>query len=326
MKKRLILITQGVSRVVTPILTQNDVEVVGVVESAPRGYSLELNKSSAIRTIFQRGEKILWPAASLMSAAQKNNIPYFLLHKSNKTDLAYWIKEIKVDVVVVFSMSQLLPQEILDIPSIGVLNLHPSLLPAYRGANPWFWMYYDSVPQGGVTLHYVDAGEDTGDIVFQCTYDIPLGMRSPVMQDLAIGKHGVDLILKALKKIGQGDALPRFVQPEQSPTARARNIKPEEHRTLIDWAHWPIERVWHVMRGTELWLNCIDQPTGIYSGQRWVVGEFTKTIGVPKNENLGQVRKDSRGFYVQCRDGIVRIHVGFKVYPLLRHMAQKLLK
>lgn len=323
--KRIILITQGVSRVVMPILEQRDVEVVGVVESAPRSYGPEQVKSISLRSTIDGLRKLVRPAASLETVVNSHNLPYFLLHKANKGEFANWLKDMRVDLVVIYSMSQILPQDILNIPRLGVLNLHPSLLPAYRGANPWFWMYHDAVPQGGVTLQYIDAGEDTGDIVYQCTYDIPPGMKSPPMQDLAVGKHGVGLILKALRQIGHGNALPRLAQPAQSPTARARNIKPEEHRSLIDWIHWPIEHIWHVMRGTELWLNCIDQPSGIYTGQRWVVDDFEKTHAAVQADASGQLKKDAKGFYVQCRDGIIRVNVEFKLYPILRTMARRLL-
>lgn len=326
MKKRLALITQGVSRVVPPILTQGDVEVVGIVESAPRGQKMGQEKSTIIHTILRRARQLMRPEASLESVARKNNLPYFLFQKEKANDFSIWLKEMRVDLVVIYSMSQLLPKDILSIPSFGVINLHPSLLPSYRGANPWFWMYYDTASQGGVTLHYVNTGEDTGDIIYQHTYDIPPGVKSPAMQDLAIGKHGVDLILKALKRIGQGSALPRLPQPAQTPTARARNIKPEEHRVLIDWAHWPIERIWHLMRGTELWLNCIDQPRGIYSGQRWVVDEYAKTKSAAQHNIPGQLKKDELGFYVQCHDGLIRVHAKFKFHPALRTIANWLFK
>lgn len=326
MKNRLVLITQGISRVVMPILTQRDVEVVGIVESAPRDYSRRPTRAMTLRTVLARALAMIRPAPSLESVSKQHNLPYFLLHKANGKEFANWLKEIRVDLVVIYSMSQLLPQEILDIPSIGVLNLHPSLLPAYRGANPWFWMYYDAVSQGGVTLQYIDAGEDTGDIVYQRTYAIPLGMKSPAMQDLAIGKHGVDLILETLKQVGQGNALPRSVQPAQSPTPRARNIKPGEYRMLIDWDQWPIDRIWHLMRGTELWLDCINQPTGIYSGQRWVVDDFEKTNCTVQTAAIGQVKKDEKGCYVQCRDGIIRVHAEIGLYPVMRTIAKRLLK
>jgi methionyl-tRNA formyltransferase len=328
LKKRLVLITQGVSRIVTPVLEQDSVEVVGIAESAPRDYSLVHSKTGAllsvIRSIYRMGRSV----ETLEKVAQKRGIPYFLLHKSNQSDFKLWLKDRRVDLVVIYSMSQLLEQDVIKIPSLGILNLHPSLLPSYRGPNPSFWMYYDAVRQGGVTLHYVDSGEDTGDIVYQRNYDIELGIRSTDLDDKVIGKHGVDLILEALEWINQGRSLPRLPQPEYSPTVRARNIKPEEHRTLIDWAQWPVERIWHLMRGTESWMDCIDQPRGIYSGQRWIVDHFekTKTRKLEQPVLASKPRRDAKGYYVQCRDGIIRIHVGFRAHLFLRALVMRILK
>ena len=59
---------------------------------------------------------------------------------------------------------------------------------------------------------------------------------------------------------------------------RARNIKPNEHKNFIDYKHWSVERVWHFLRGTESWLNALDQPGGIFKGQRWTILEFKKGI------------------------------------------------
>lgn len=174
--------------------------------------------------------------------------------------------------------------------------------------------------RGGVTLHYVDPGEDTGDIVFQCGYEFPLGVKSPDIQDVAIGKHGVDIILEALNIVSAGQQLPRTPQPAQSTTARARNIKPDEHKDIIEWSLWPIERVWHLMRGTELWLNCIEQPSGIYSGQRWRVMNFERHKNTVELRQLAQVNKDAVGYYVQCRDGIIRLEVDFNWKDYLKRV------
>ncbi len=310
-KLRVVIITQGISRVVNPIFNQSLIKVAGICESAPRNFVKSGSDKPAIKFFFKHFLSFIRHSPTLKKKSTSAGIPYFLLHKKNLTELHNWLNVLKVDVVVIYSMSQLLPMEILEIPRLGVLNLHPSLLPAYRGPNPWFWMYLNGENQGGVTLHYVDEGEDTGDIIYQRTYEIPLGMKSPEMQDLAVGKHGVEIILEAFKQISQGAELPRIRQVPQSTTARARNIKTEEHQSFIKWEIWSIERIWHLMRGTESWLNCIDQPFGIYTGQRWIVKDFSKKSAIFDQRELGQVKKDEEGFYVQCRDGIIRLDVNF---------------
>jgi len=202
---------------------------------------------------------------------------------------------------------------IFSIPKYGTINLHPAFLPSYRGPNPDFWMYYDGVRKGGVTLHYIDKGEDTGDIIYQENYDIPLGMKSPDMLDLSVNKIGVNLILKALENI---ENLPGKKQPENSPTPRARNIKEDEHKTIIKWENWKIERIWHLLRGTELWLNALEQPNGIYKGQRWIVEDFEKSNF--SNYKVSKIYKEKGRYFVVCRDGRIFLNLkfGFKNFVL----------
>lgn len=322
-RPRVVIITQGISRIVNPILNQTIVEVVGICESAPRNFVKSDSDKPTLKKYVKQMLAVSRKNDALKNKSTSAGISYFLLHKENLAAFRDWLDALKPDLVVIYSMSQLLPHEILGISRLGVLNLHPSLLPAYRGPNPWFWMYFNCEKHGGVTLHYVDAGEDTGDVIFQRIYEIPLGMKSPEMQDLAIGKHGVEIILEAFKQISQGTELPRLKQPAQSVTARARNIKPEEHRSLVCWETWPIERIWHLMRGTESWLNCTDMPAGFCTGGRWLVQEFSKQSAIIDPSDLGQVKNDDQGFYVQCRDGIIRLEVKFSPWVFVRSILKR---
>jgi methionyl-tRNA formyltransferase len=307
MEVRIVLITQGLSRVVSPLIN-SEFNIVGIIESATRNYG---QNSKPHRRNFKNLLGFTKQKQTLENLSAQLSIPYFFFRNNNK-DLISWLNSVKPDLIVVYSMSQLLHAKILEISPLGVINIHPSLLPDYRGPNPWFWMYYNGDKQGGVTLHYLDSGEDTGDIVYQKKYDIPLGMKSPHMQDVAIGKIGVEILLKALSILSCGEKLPRIEQPVTSGTERARNISVDEHDSLIDWKNWPIERIWHFMRGTELWLNSIHQPSGVFKGLRWKVLEFEKCDSA-NTKISGSVERDSTGYYVVCRDGAIRLDVKFRL-------------
>ncbi|WP_281085258.1 formyltransferase family protein, partial [Methanosarcina acetivorans] len=75
------------------------------------------------------------------------------------------IRNLEPDLIVVFSMSHLLKENVFNVPSYGTVNIHYSYLPEYGGPNPLFWQYYDYILDPGVTLHYVDKGEDTGNVI-----------------------------------------------------------------------------------------------------------------------------------------------------------------
>lgn len=319
---RILLITQGVSRIVQPVISTGH-EIVGILESMPRDFSGVHRRSIVFDFLskayyFFKNKKL-----SLGDFCTDNKIPYNIIWRGNQSEVRAWVEELSPDLVVVFSMSQLLKNEILEIPRLGVINLHPSFLPSYRGANPDFWQYYDMEMTPGVTVHYVNAGEDTGDIIYQEKMHIPLGTKSPVRLDKLIGELGTSLVLKAINAIARGDA-PRTPQPAQSTTARARNLKLEEHTQIIDWENWPIERVWHVLRGTELWLNAITQPSGLMAGQRWSIYEYEK-ITVPPSGlgNFGALGEYNGRACIFARDGVIYIGIEFDIKKAVLTILQK---
>lgn len=306
-KLRIVLITQGVSRVVVPLLNSGH-EIVGILESMPRGFDENKKKSLVIGLLKKIYSAIKGSDYCLRDFCLARKIPYNFIWKKNAVAISSWLNFLRPDLIVVFSMSQLLRNEILKIPPLGVINLHPSILPSYRGANPDFWQYYDMEMHPGVTVHYLDSGEDTGDIIFQDRIYIPLGTKSPARLDKMIGELGVFLLLRAVDAIAQGNA-PRKSQPKISPTARARNLLPDEHIRIIDWECWPIERVWHVLRGTELWLNAIAQPGGVWKGQRWSIEEYEKTD--VQQGDLGCIGIYKKRKCIFVRDGVIYIRIHF---------------
>lgn len=299
------IITMGISRILEPILNIHN--VVGIIEPAPR--NSETNQKSsvfkALKSVYSIFKK---QAKTLKFYSKEKNIPYYYMDNGSDKNLEKWVKEKNPDVIVVYSMSQLLKENIFSIPKYGTINLHPALLPSYRGANPDFWMYHDGVKEGGVTVHYIDKGEDTGDIIYQEKYDFPLGLKSPQMLDLSIGKIGTNLLLKVLENI---EELPRKKQPKESPTIKAKNIKLDEHKSTIDWQNWEIERIWHLLRGTELWFNALEQPKGIYKGQRWTIEEFDKC---DTNEyQISKIYKENGVNFIACKDGKIFLNLEFSL-------------
>lgn len=315
---RVLLITQGVSRLVEPLFGSSH-KVVGVLESMPRDYHRRKPPGFIFRALSFLYKLFKPGILDLRSYCRGKDVPYNFLCVGREAEVTKWIGLIKPDLIVVFSMSQLLRQDVISIPRCGVINMHPSWLPEYRGPNPDFWQYYDVELNPGVTIHYIDAGEDTGDIIFQDRASINLGEKSPVVLNKLIGDVGVPLILTAIDAIECGKA-PRIKQPDNSPTGRARNLKANEHANIIDWQNWPIERVWHVLRGTELWLNAVPAPRGIYTGQRWVVGEFVKVESVESPGTLTQFRGRN---CIAAKDGYVFLSICFNFKKMVIGILQK---
>lgn len=113
-----------------------------------------------------RGRKKEITPGPVCEEALRRKIRIFQPEKVRRnTELISCIREMKPDVIVVAAFGQILPQEFLDIPKYGCLNVHASLLPAYRGAAPIQHAILDNCEKTGVTIMRMNAGLDTGDIV-----------------------------------------------------------------------------------------------------------------------------------------------------------------
>ena len=209
--------------------------------------------------------------------------------------LEAWIRERNPDVIVVYSMSELLRKNIWSLPRLGTINLHPSLLPSYRGPNPFFAMYADMTPEGGVTVHYIDDGEDTGDILAQASFPIPLEMRSSEFVRIT-QERGAALMVEVLEKLASGETAGTR-QPTTSPTPRAQNLTIKEMWERIDWDSWPTERIFHCLRYLEPRLHEIES-LELPWHSRWEVADFTTTL--PKTTS-----EKNSGIFINGKNGSI---------------------
>ncbi|MDB4609495.1 formyltransferase family protein [Verrucomicrobia bacterium] len=320
---RIIILTTGISRIVAPLLSSEH-KIVGIIEVAPRNKKKQPIPYQLLWTITKIPHLMINGPITLKQFSKSKQVPYFYMDSTSDGDVKDWIKTKSPDLIVVYSISLLLKRDIYSIPKHGTINVHSSFLPDYRGPNPDFWQYYDLEMTPGVTIHFLDDGEDTGDIICQQRTTVKLGLKSPARLDALISQLGVKLLLKSIKQIKDKN-IQRIKQDRQSTTVRARNIKLHEHKSIIDFENWPIERIWNVMRGTELWLNCVDQPKGIYSGSRWIVEGYSKqNIDYDKNE-AGNINKLKNRYFVSCKHGKIYVTKKFSLKNLLKHGKDKFL-
>lgn len=145
--------------------------------------------------------------------AEERGIPVYQPERIRKDpELIDKIRQMKPDVIVVVAFGQILPQEVLDIPKYGSVNVHGSLLPKYRGAAPIQWSVINGDKITGITTMYMDAGMDTGDMIEKFELEIlesdTYGTLYEKMKIL-----GGKAIISTLEKIADGTA-PRKKQPE----------------------------------------------------------------------------------------------------------------
>ena len=164
--------------------------------------------------------------------------PLSLLSK----DLKYQLKELKPDIFVIVAY-KILPNELIDIPIHGAINLHASLLPKYRGAGPIQWALMNGDKNTGVSIFQIKQKVDTGDILFQKRIKIfdednmlSLGMR--------LCETGAMMIIKTMNSIEEGK-----IQPiKQNPDMATKAPKITKEMTVIDWS-WPAYKIHNWVRG-----------------------------------------------------------------------------
>ena len=141
------------------------------------------------------------------------------------------IRELSPDLILVAAFGQILPKELLELPKFGCLNVHASLLPAYRGAAPIQHAILDGCEETGVSIMQMDEGLDTGAVLAKRSIPIAPDETGGSLFD-KLAALGADLLLETLPKVGTGELVPE-PQPKESTTAYAAMLKKEDGR--IDW-------------------------------------------------------------------------------------------
>lgn len=135
--------------------------------------------------------------------AMEYHIPVYQPVKVRDESFVQVLRELEADVFVVIAFGQLLPKAVLDLPRLGCVNIHASLLPRYRGAAPIQWCVINGEKETGVTTMMMDVGLDTGDMLEKTV--IPLEVKETggsLHHKLSMA--GGDLILSTLKKLEEG--------------------------------------------------------------------------------------------------------------------------
>lgn len=192
-----------------------------------------------------RGQICTPPSVKIV--AMEHFLPVFQpLNFKDKADLAQ-LRALRPDLLLVAAYGCILPQAVLDIPSLGAINVHASLLPEYRGAAPIQRAIMDGRHVTGITIMQMAAGLDTGDILLQRSLAIGVDDTTQTLHD-ELAEMGGRLLTEALDKMHQG-RLVRISQDHSRATYAAKLSK-EEGR--IDW-NLPAQNVHNRIRGLFPW-------------------------------------------------------------------------
>ena len=231
--------------------------------------------------------------------ALRHGIPVFQPVKIKEPEAVAELEKYQADLFVVAAFGQLLSEEILNMPEYGCINIHASLLPAYRGAAPIQWAVLNGEKESGVTIMQMDKGLDTGDMLLKRSVELSPKETGDSLHDKLM-HLGAELIVEALPKLEKGELVPEKQKDELSSYAK----KLTKAMGQIDWSKDAVslER-W--IRGLNSWPSAYT----FFDGKTLKIWEaqVTEENGAQKAEP-GQVVSVSReSFTVACGQGELQI-------------------
>lgn len=189
-----------------------------------------------------RGMKLI--PCEVKEYAIEKNIKVYQPEKLRKNkEIVDTLKDINPDVICVVAYGKIIPKEILEIPKYGCVNVHPSLLPQYRGSAPIQWAILNGDKETGVTTMYLDEGMDSGDIILQTKTPIDKDETSGELWD-RLSKIGAELLVETLEKI-ENKTAPRIKQPKEFTLAPML----EKSQAKIDWESKTAQEIKNLVRG-----------------------------------------------------------------------------
>lgn len=231
--------------------------------------------------------------------ALRHGIPVFQPVKIKEPEAVAELEKYQADLFVVAAFGQLLSEEILNMPEYGCINIHASLLPAYRGAAPIQWAVLNGEKESGVTIMQMDKGLDTGDMLLKRSVELSPKETGDSLHDKLM-HLGAELIVEALPKLEKGELVPEKQKDELSSYAK----KLTKAMGQIDWSKDAVslER-W--IRGLNSWPSAYT----FFGGKTLKIWEarVAEENGAQKAEPGHVVSVSREGFTVACGQGALQI-------------------
>ena len=194
-----------------------------------------------------KGRHMKLVASPVKEVAAAAGIPVFQPENFREEETVTELRELKPDICAVVAYGRILPQKVLDVPPLGCINIHASLLPKYRGSAPYQWAVLDGLAQTGVTAMYLCREMDAGDIID--VSKTPIGENETAGELLdRLAVLGAELLSKTLRRF-EGGKVPAVPQNEAEVSYAPmldKSICP------IDWAK-TAQQVHNHVRGLHPW-------------------------------------------------------------------------
>jgi methionyl-tRNA formyltransferase len=238
--------------------------------------------------------------SSILDLARERNILVWKVQQLSNLETIKVLTVYQPDIICVACFSKRLPLNILDIPRLGCLNVHPSLLPANRGPEPLFWSFRDGSKLTGVTIHLMDEGLDSGAILAQEVIEIPDGISYSTLEERSAVLGG-KLLAQSVWEMYNGVA----VLEKQDETKSSYHAFPRDNDFVVPVADWNARHVYNFICGVESW----GIPIHVLIGNKSV--QINKAISYSQNtidqDDTLVNTLPSDGLWVRCKQGSVLV-------------------
>lgn len=285
-------------------MDKKDIKVVymGTPEFAVDPLEAIVKEGYNVAACFTQPDKMKGRSGKLVPSpvkecAVKYDIPVFQPDRLRNSENAEIIKDIAPDMIIVAAYGQILPEEILNIPKYGCINIHASLLPKYRGAAPIEWCVINGEKETGVTTMFMAKGLDTGDMIEKIVTPIGETETAEELRKRLTGL-GAELIISTMEKIVSGDYTRTPQKDEESNYA----VMLKKEMGQIDW-NLPAENIDRLIRGLRPWPTAFTSFQGKSLKLFKAVPLADEAEGAP-GEVIARTKKD---FTVKCGSGALKI-------------------
>jgi methionyl-tRNA formyltransferase len=263
------------------LLQDNQIEVIGVVTQPDR----------------PKGRKLVLTPPPVKVKALEHGLPVYQPEVLREASSVETLVALAPELIVTAAYGQILPRAILDLPPLGCINVHASLLPEYRGGAPIHRAIIDGKTETGVTIMYMEAGLDTGDMISKVIVPITDTDNTGTLHDkLAVA--GAELLSETLTPLINANVI--AIPQDHANSTNAPNISRADERIVWEKSSW---QIYNQIRGLNPWPVAFTT----WDGANFKVWTARKPEGGLGSEAIPGtvVALDSQGVHVRTGDGVL---------------------
>ncbi|GCE02932.1 methionyl-tRNA formyltransferase [Dictyobacter aurantiacus] len=239
--------------------------------------------------------------ASLTQMAWAHAIPVWQVRELKDPETLATLAAYQPDILCVACFSRIIPRALLELPRLGGINVHPSLLPANRGPLPLFWTLRAGEEQTGVTIHRLTTALDSGPILAQETIAVPEGVRYGELEVLCAGV-GARLLAQTVGALASGQCHARA----QDEALSSYHPYPGDNDYVVNAREWGARRLYNFIRG----VASVERPVEVLHGNGYLLAVDAVSYSLKGAVDIGDtVQQDGHGeATIICHDGCVRVY------------------